>query len=85
MIEYAIPQLANSILAGDGLRNNTLTAHHADWVDHFREKYIFTKENIHEILQKETGLVFCEVLKHAGVYACTEEGKIAFLRFLNTV
>ena len=36
-------------------------------------------------LNKEIGLVFKEVLEDAGVYKCTEEGREAFLKFIDTV
>ena len=37
------------------------------------------------ILQKEVGVVFAQVLEHAGVYKCTDEGREAFLRFIHSV
>ena len=47
------------------------------------EKYPdINAENIHAILQKEVGLVFVHVLEDAGVYKCTEEGRSAFMRFV---
>ena len=38
-----------------------------------------------EIVEKETGRVFAQVLEHAGVYKRSQEGKQAFLRFLESV
>ena len=38
-----------------------------------------------DILKKEIGIVFMKVLEHAGVYKCTEEGRQAFLRFIDSV
>ena len=59
---------------------------HADWVEEFLPKYeVVNKDNIHTILQTEIGLVFNEVLIDAGVYKCTEEGRKAFLRFIEEV
>lgn len=43
------------------------------------------KENVEEILKNEVGLVFERVLEDAGVYKCTEEGRAAFARFLNSI
>ena len=77
--------LAQGILAGKDLYADPATAHHAPWVDSFRTQYVFTEENVREILQKETGLVFAQVLSHAGVYSRDAEGKAAFLRFLESV
>ena len=44
-----------------------------------------TPEKLHDIVQTEIGLVFKEVLKDAGVYKCTEEGRTAFMRFVDRV
>lgn len=44
-----------------------------------------TEENLDEILKQEIGKVFVKVLEDAGVYKCTEEGRTAFLRFIDTL
>ena len=36
-------------------------------------------------VQQETGYVFAQVLEHAGVYKRTEEGKAAFMKFIESV
>ena len=41
--------------------------------------------NIEEIIQNEVGIVFKKVLEHAGVYKLTDDGKAAFLRFIEAV
>ncbi len=55
---------------------------HAQWVLDLKARYHFTEENITEILQKEVGCIFRQVLEHAGVYKRTEAGRAAFLRFI---
>ena len=40
---------------------------------------------LEEILKKEIGIVFKKVLEHAGVYKCTEEGRTAFMRFIDSL
>ena len=40
------------------------------------------EDNVTEILMQETGEVFLHVLENAGVYKRTEEGRKAFLRFV---
>lgn len=77
--------VAEGIVSGTDLRADERTEKHADWVDSYVSNYDITAQNAMEIVQKETGMVFSKVLEHAGVYARTEEGKVAFLRFLNTV
>ena len=59
---------------------------HADWVKDFLPKYAeITQENVWDILKEEIGEVFVKVLEDAGVYKCTEEGRKAFERFINTL
>lgn len=79
-------QLKTAILSRADLRSNEVLSKHADWVEEFLSKYeSITEENIDGIIRKEIGLVFREVLMDAGVYKCTEEGREAFLRFIDTV
>ena len=79
-------QLETAILEKQDIRANEVLAKHADWVEEFLPKYEkVTEDNITEILQKEIGMVFAEVLKDAGVYKCTKEGRDAFLRFVDFV
>ena len=35
-----------------------------------------------DILKEEVGITFTHVLEDAGVYKCTEEGRQAFMRFI---
>ena len=79
-------QLKTAILSRADLRSNEVLSKHADWVEEFLPKYeSITEENIDGIIRKEIGLVFREVLLDAGVYKCTEEGREAFLHFIDTV
>ena len=55
---------------------------HASWVEELKTRYTLTKENTADILKEEVGQVFAEVLEHAGVYARSEEGKAAMMRFV---
>ena len=85
-LKQELADLAEAILSGGDIRSNPELEKHADWVDEFLPKYEhITSENINEILQKEVGLVFEQVLEDAGVYKCTPEGREAFARFLRSV
>ena len=85
-LKQELADLAEAILSGGDIRSNLELEKHADWVDEFLPKYEhITSENINEILQKEVGLVFEQVLEDAGVYKCTPEGREAFARFLRSV
>lgn len=78
--------LSKAILEKKDIRADEVLAKHADWVDEFLPKYDHIDEsNIMDILHEEIGLVFNEVLKDAGVYKCTEEGRKAFMRFIDAV
>ncbi len=74
-----------AILEGKDLTADEVTAKHADWVKSFKDNYTFTKENAEDIIREQVGLVFSEVLEHAGVYKRTDEGKKAFIRFCESL
>ena len=84
-LKEELAAVATCLVTGADLHGNDLTAKHADWAEGFREKYTFTAENALDIVQQETGYVFAQVLEHAGVYKRTEEGKVAFMRFVESV
>lgn len=78
--------LAEDILEGRDIRSNEKLLQHADWVDEFLPKYSeINAENVMDILKTEVGHVFVHVLEDAGVYKCTEEGRAAFMRFIETL
>ena len=58
---------------------------HAEWVAELKTRHTFTVENISSILKIEVGKVFAKCLEHAGVYKLTEEGQVAFERFISFV
>jgi UDPglucose--hexose-1-phosphate uridylyltransferase len=85
-LKEEIAGLADAILTGADIRADETLEKHADWVEEFKPKYTsITKDNVMDILQKEIGLVFAQVLEDAGVYKCTPKGREAFLRFIENV
>ena len=81
-----IAGLADAIVNGKDLRADEQLEKHADWVDEFLPKYdSVTADNVTDIIKKEIGLVFAQVLEDAGVYKCTPEGREAFARFIEAV
>ena len=78
--------LGDALLSGADIRADEGLEKHADWVEEFLPKYPVesrdTKEKVTEILHKEIGDVFMQVLEDAGVYKRTEEGMEAFGRFI---
>lgn len=81
-----IELLKEYILEGKDIRSNEKIEKHADWIEKFLPEYEeINADNIEEILQQEIGKVFVHVLEDAGVYKCTEEGREAFMRFIQTL
>ena len=84
-LKTELEELRRAILAGEDLRENPLTASHADWAEELQRRHVFTEENAAEILRQEVGAVFMQVLTDAGVYKRDQAGKAAFLRFVEAV
>lgn len=84
-LKEELAAVAEALVSGADLHANELTEKHADWAEDIRSRHTITKENALEIVHYETGLVFAKVLEHAGVYARSDAGKAAFLRFLTQV
>ena len=83
--------LAQAIVAKKDISKDEVLSKHASWVKEFMPKYEakakkpLTVEEVSKILEKETGIVFSQVLEHAGVYKCTPEGRKAFNRFIEKI
>ena len=77
--------VAEALATGADLRASGSTKPHASWAEQFAKDYTITKGNALEIVQKEAGIVFAQVLEHAGVYKRDKAGQAAFLRFLSSV
>lgn len=85
-LKKELETLAEYIVEGKDISENEMIEKHTKWVEKFLPKYdTITKENVMDILKEEVGIVFTKVLEDAGVYKCTEEGRTAFARFLNTL
>ncbi|MED3824775.1 hypothetical protein P4561_13830 [Priestia flexa] len=49
-----------------------------------KKKYAeLSNENVHEILREEIGIVFKNILEHAGVFKRDSQGQQAFKEFMN--
>ena len=84
-LKAELAAVADKLVSGGDLREDPLTAAHADWAEGFASNYTFTADNAMDIVRKETGLVFAQVLECAGVYKRTPEGQAAFLCFIQQV
>lgn len=77
--------LREALLSGENLRDNPLTASHADWAEDIARRRVLTPDTAEAVLQEETGQVFAAILEQAGVYKRDSAGKAAFLRFIDSV
>ena len=84
-LKTEMEKLAAVILAGGTIESHPSLKKHKAWYEAFAAHYSFTKENTMDILKAEIGKTFTSVLENAGVYKCTEEGRAAFLRFVDRV
>ncbi|MHC5226756.1 UDP-glucose--hexose-1-phosphate uridylyltransferase [Enterococcus sp. LJL99] len=66
-------------------KENDIAEYHQEWADRLRENYSFSNENVTDIIQKEVGLIFAQVLTDAGVFKRDEQGQKAFKRFIETL
>lgn len=79
-------RLAEYIVEGKEIRSDEELEKHADWVEAFIQKYDdINAGNVDQILQDEIGIVFKQVLEHAGVYKNDEAGLEGFLRFVDAL
>jgi UDPglucose--hexose-1-phosphate uridylyltransferase len=84
-LDKELDLLKDAILSGADIAADETLCKHAEWTEELKKEYAFTEENTMDILKKEVGKVFMQVLCDAGVYKRTEEGQNAFLRFVNKV
>lgn len=84
-LKQELTDLASAIVSGADIAADEVLGKHAPWVEELKKQYTFTKDNALDIILKETGKVFTEVLEDAGVYKNTPEGRAAFLKFVDMV
>ncbi|MBR3935686.1 MAG: UDP-glucose--hexose-1-phosphate uridylyltransferase [Oscillospiraceae bacterium] len=84
-LKQELSDLAEAAVSGKDISSDETLSKHAEWLEELKKEYTFTKENAMDIILKETGKVFAEVLEDAGVYKNTPEGQKAFIDFINEV
>ena len=84
-LKQELADLKDAILSGKDIAADEVLSKHAHWVDQIKSRETFTEENAMDILMRETGRVFSEVLEDAGVYKCTDAGRQQFLAFIREV
>ncbi len=84
-LKSEMAEMKRAILADMDFSGIEPIAKHKAWFDTFKNKYTFTEENVEDILKAEVGNTFVDVLRDAGVYKDTPQGREAFLRFINSI
>lgn len=85
-LKEELTAVEEKLVSGGDFRSDALTEKHAEWAEQIRAQYSgISRENVPEIVRKETGIVFSHVLEDAGVYKMNEKGDEAFLRFVEAV
>ena len=85
-LKAEIARLGEFMVEGKDCRSDAELEKHADFaLDVMARHPELCAENVEEILKAEVGTVFSKVLECAGVYKCTEEGRNAFMRFIDCV
>ena len=85
-LKTELEEVKQCLLSGTDVATVESIASHGTWANELVAKYnTFDKETIDAVIEKEVGLVFVQVLEHAGVYKRNQEGKQAFLKFVETV
>lgn len=78
--------LEKAMLGGEDLRGIPELTCHAEWAAEVLSRHPeFSESTARGILEQEIGRVFLEVLEDAGVYKRNEQGREAFLRFIDKV
>ena len=84
-LKKELTDLAQAIVDGKDIASDEVLSKHAPWVEELKKQYTFTQDNAMDILMQETGKVFAAVLEDAGVYKNTDQGRAAFMAFVDAV
>ena len=76
--------LVEKVLLGKMIQDPLIEKHQA-WIEQIKNKHVYTKENVSELVKQEIGNVFVRVLEDAGVYKMNEQGIQAFKKFIESV
>lgn len=82
-LKEEVEQVAAYLVGEDVL----VADYHQEWTDELKENHpgLTDKDQALEIVQESVGKIFARVLEDAGVYKQTEEGQVAFMRFVEQV
>ena len=84
-LKVEIALMREAILSGKSFKSVSEIEKHADWFERFRSEYEFNSDNTEDILKAEIGKTFVRVLKDAGVFKDTDDGRAKFTKFIEYV
>ena len=84
-LKSEMENLAKAIVAGADIRADEVLEKHADWVDMLKSKYDINSDNADDIIKKEIGIVYSEILEQCGVFSRDEKGRAQLIKFIESV
>lgn len=84
-LKHEIELMRDAVINGKDFDSVPGIQKHKAWFSRFMSEYEFTPENTEDIIKSEIGKTFVGVLRDAGVYKDTPEGREAFARFIAAV
>ncbi len=84
-LKSEMENLAKAVVENKDIRADEVLAKHADWVDMLKAKYDITAENVDDIIRKEIGIVYSEILEQCGVFARDKKGRAQLKKFTGSV
>lgn len=82
-LKEELAAVADGLRRGADLREDPLTAPHADWAEGLADEA--RTGNAEAVIEREVGRTFVTVLEHAGVYKQDQDGRAGFRRFVDAV
>ena len=81
-----LSEVKEMLLKGGEPEEGSDLVQHGPWIKEMRNRYgTFDEKTVDDVIRDEVGKIFVRVLEDAGVYKCTEEGRRAFMRFIESV
>ena len=84
-LKAEIEEMKRAILGGVDFAKIESISKHKAWFEKFKDNYVFTEENVDGILKAEIGKTFVNVLRDAGVYKDSADGRLAFMKFMKSI
>ncbi len=84
-LKSEIALMRDAIVSGRDFEEIPDIVKHKEWFLRFADRYDFTPENTEDIIKSEIGKTFVNVLRDAGVYKDTDNGRLGIHRFIDEV